>query len=327
MLGHHRGGAVMLRPRWLGVPGAHRPVSVAVVTACLLVSWVGVVASPAAASTPAAPSLTPGVGEAIAPAPGHSRVLLVPVQLDRRVRQIVRVHWSTTYLTPQPSNTPEIQAPAGDYRASQGEIVIPAGQKRGWATIRITGDTYGREYMLVALSTARHATLVVADPAFAPSLGAYAVGLIAQRGVSPVPTVGFSGGTGVILDQPTDRTVTVDWSVISFGVLTTVTEVPPYTFPITGTLTPAPTSYYTPSSGTITIPPGQTSAVPPITFLVRPPCVFTNGVSDVACYYLGYQLADPRHATLVPQPPPVNGLPAGGYQTIEVLSDNGYVFN
>ena len=90
---------------------------------------------------------------------------------------------------------------------------------------------------------------------------------------------------------------------------------------------PAPASYYALTSSHITIPPGQTFAVLPITFLVRPPCVFTNGVSDVACFYLGHQLANPRHATLVPQPPPVNGLPAVGYQTIEILSNSGVVFN
>ena len=316
----------MLRPRWVGAPGGRRPVFVAVVTACMLASWVGVVASPAAASNPAPPSLVPGVGEVVAPSPGHSRVLRVPVRLDRRARQTVRVHWSTTYVTPQPSNTPEIQAPVSDYQTSQGEIVIVPGQTRGWATIHVTGNTYGREYVLVAFSEPNRATLVDADPPFAPDLGAYAVGLIAPHGVSPVPAVGFSGGTGVILDQPTDRTVTVDFSVISFGVLTTTTEIPPYTFPITGTLTPAPASYYTQTSGSITIAPGQTFAFLPITFLVQPPCVFTNGASDVACYYLGYQLANPHHATLVPQPPPVNGLPAAGYQTIRVL-DYGNVFD
>jgi hypothetical protein len=313
----------MSDPRSLGVGWGRRPISV-VVAVTLLLLGAALAAAPAEAAA-ITPSVTPGVGEAVAPAPGHSRLLFVPVDLSRRVGHVVRVHWATSYLTPQPTNTPEIQAPTTDYRTVQGTILIPPGQKRGWAPIRITGDTYGREYLLVALSAPDGAPLADAVPSFGPGLGAYAVGLIADRGVTTKPTVGFSGGAGVILDQPTDRTVTVDWSVISFGVLTNSFEVDGA--PFTGTLTPAPASYYTPSSGSITLAPGQVFAFLPVTFLVNPPCVITQqGDYHAACYYVGFQLADPVHASLVAQPPPVNGVPVPGNQTIDIL-DNGNVFN
>ena len=85
------------------------------------------------------PTAIPGVGEAVAPAPGGTAKLRIPLRLSAPSAAVVRVHWATEFVPGAPS-TPEPQAPATDYRSAHGVLVFAPGKTFADATIEVTGD-------------------------------------------------------------------------------------------------------------------------------------------------------------------------------------------
>ncbi len=230
------------------------PVSVALVVV-LGAAW----GPTAAGASSALPTAVPGLGEVVAPAPGGTAKLRIPLRLSAPSASPVRVHWATEVVAGTAS-APEPQAPATDYRSAHGVLVFAPGKTFADATIDVTGDAAGQfEYLAVQFSHPTDATV--------GGFAGLGFGLIDPSGVPPAPSVSFdspvnfpySSGSpvAVVLSHPSSHPITVDY-VVSAG---------PGALLFWGEWVGAASSF-SPASGQVTFAPGQIQAT--VAFTVDP---------------------------------------------------------
>jgi hypothetical protein len=201
------------------------------------------------ATWPCHPTVVPGVGSVLEGNSGTT-VLQVPVTLSNATSQTVTVPWTTEYVPGAPGNQAD---PATDYTPASGTVTFAPGQTSATVPISVNGDTLVEpdEYLIVSFH----------DPTNAVMGGFWGLGfgtivnddhITVQPGLGTVaaPTTGTADlAVPVTLDQPSAQTVTVEWN----------TEYVPGA-PDSPSGPQAPVSDYTPSSGTVTFAPGDTSA-------------------------------------------------------------------
>ena len=196
------------------------------------------------------PTVLPGVGSVVEGNSGTT-VLQVPVTLSNASAQTVMVLWSTAYGPGAPGY---MAVPGADYQASSGTVTFNPGETAKTVTVLVNGDTLVEpdEYLVVSFH----------DPTNANVGGYWGLGfgiITNDDHATVIPGAGtvvapLSGSADLVvpvtLSNPSTVAVTAQWTTLF------VSGSPPDPW-----LGPqAPTGDYVASSGTVTFPPGQTTA-------------------------------------------------------------------
>jgi hypothetical protein len=193
-------------------------------------------------------TVTPGVGSVQEGNTGTTS-LSVPVTLSFASSQTVTVQWNTMFWPGGDTNQAD---PTTDYTPASGTVTFAPGQTSASVSIPVNGDTLVEpdEYVIVSFH----------DPTNGIMAGYYGLGfgiitnddhatVLPGNGFAAAPVSGTADlAVPVTLTNPSTVPVTVEWTTMF------VSGAPdsPYG-------PQAPVSDYTPSSGTVTFAPGETS--------------------------------------------------------------------